>query len=255
MAPVDEARGRGILRRSLIADIADAIRADGFFFLDPAQTEALLADDALAGWQAFAGGWDDLATDRFMADGGRYRRRRHAVFRVSRGVSARLENRPHFQTTAFNPLNGGVDRWFAPVTEPIENNPVTRAVLTGFGAIIDTVQAPRADDGWFVEMHQFRIEAQAARQGLPTPEGIHQDGAAFVLMLMVNRKDVDGAATLIETPEGRTIVEKTLRVPLEAVVLDDRRVRHGASPLSVQPPALVGHRDVLVMTARGLLDR
>ena len=41
-----------------------------------------LGADALNGWPAFAASWDDLDTDEYMADGGRYRRRRYACFSV-----------------------------------------------------------------------------------------------------------------------------------------------------------------------------
>ena len=38
-----------------------------------------------ADWDAFAASWDDLGLDTYMADGGRYRQRRHAAFATRRG--------------------------------------------------------------------------------------------------------------------------------------------------------------------------
>ena len=38
----------------------------------------------LSDWDAFAHSWNALELDRYMADGGRYRRRRHATFSVER---------------------------------------------------------------------------------------------------------------------------------------------------------------------------
>ena len=34
---------------------------------------------------------------------------------------------------------------------------------------------------WYVDVHQYRIEALGEDVGKPTPEGIHRDGADWVL--------------------------------------------------------------------------
>ena len=52
-----------------------------------------------------------------MADGGRYRKRRHAVFAVTASGIARQPAQPHYQSRDYNTLNGGIERWFEPVTE------------------------------------------------------------------------------------------------------------------------------------------
>ena len=78
----------------------------------------VLDQAGFADWDGFAASWDDLGVDMYMADGGRYRRRRFAL------LSGRPERRrakphqPHYQSRDYNPLNGGIERWFEPVTEP-----------------------------------------------------------------------------------------------------------------------------------------
>ncbi len=73
---------------------------------------------AVAAWDAFADSWNDLGLDRFMADGGRYRKRRFAAFSASPdGEVVRKPHQPHYQSRDYNGLNGGVQRWFEPVTE------------------------------------------------------------------------------------------------------------------------------------------
>jgi hypothetical protein len=42
----------------------------------------------------------------------------------------------------------------------------------------------------------------------------------------------------------------TLTLPLDAAVVDDGRVYHGVTPVTVLDPGLSGHRDVLVLTLR-----
>ncbi|MBA3455018.1 MAG: 2OG-Fe dioxygenase family protein, partial [Deltaproteobacteria bacterium] len=63
-------------------------------------------------WPGFVASWDDLHLDRYMADGGKYRRRRHALFLApATGAIVRQPHGPHWQGLAYNPLNGGVERW------------------------------------------------------------------------------------------------------------------------------------------------
>src|SRR5262245_55735653 len=58
-----------------------AIERDGFAFVHGRDMRALLAPyGTLRDWTTFAESWNYLELDTYMADGGRYRRRRHAVF-------------------------------------------------------------------------------------------------------------------------------------------------------------------------------
>ena len=91
----------------------------GFSHLAAADVRAWLGDDALIGWPAFAASWNDLETDEYMADGGRYRRRRYACYAIAGAAIARQPHRPHYQSRGYNALNGGVDRWFTPVEDRI----------------------------------------------------------------------------------------------------------------------------------------
>ena len=97
-------------------------------------------------------------------------------------------------------------------------------------------------------MHQFRIEAQPGREGLPTPEGMHRDGVDFVLVLLVNRANIASGTTSIHTAEGREVGRFTLTVPLDAALVDDSRVAHGVTPVNAIDPSLPAYRDVLIVT-------
>ncbi len=100
-------------------EIGTAIRGEGFAFSPAAATRALLDAAGLSDWDRFAASWDDLGLDTYMADGGRYRKRRHAAFAVADGTIARKPHQPHYQSRDYNPLNGGIARWFAPVLPAI----------------------------------------------------------------------------------------------------------------------------------------
>ena len=66
---------------ALLTPLTEAIRETGFAFVSASTMRRLLG--SLADWAVFAASWDALGPDTFMADGGRYRKRRFAVFRAS----------------------------------------------------------------------------------------------------------------------------------------------------------------------------
>ena len=182
-----------------------------------------------------------------MADGGRYRLRRHAAFSAAPGRPAdRAPHQAHFQGLEYNALNGGIERWFEPITPAIGDGPALRAVLEGARAVFDAL-SPGAR--WHIEIHQFRIEARPDEEGRPTPEGMHTDGVDYVIVMMVGRENVEGGVTGVEI-DGRVVSSFTLSDPAQAVLLNDRRVKHGVTPIHPIDPARPGHRDVLVITSK-----
>jgi hypothetical protein len=93
-----------------ISGIVEEVRPAGFSFVPAEQFRALLTPSALAEWPSFAASWDDLGVDTYMADGGRYRRRRFATFAVSANGVVRKAHQPHYQTRSMGESNVGSDR-------------------------------------------------------------------------------------------------------------------------------------------------
>jgi hypothetical protein len=210
----------------------------------------LLDEGALSDWDAFARSWDDLAIDTYMADGGRYRRRRHAVYAATRdGVIARQPHQPHYQSRDYNPLNGGIARWFEPIDQGVGDGATLRAILAWSRHFFEGLTTVR---DWRVELHQFRIEASTAERGQPTPEGVHRDGVDYVLVLLIDRVNIVSGTTTVQAVGGGPLGSFTLAAPLDATVLDDARVAHGVTPISPLDPARPGHRDALVVTWRAV---
>jgi hypothetical protein len=236
---------------SLLAPIVDAVAHDGFAFVRAPALQAVLEPAGLRDWAGFAASWDELGLDKFMADGGRYRRRRFACFRATSDGIARKPHQPHYQSRDYNPLNGGIERWFEPVADNIAAHPALRAVLTTchdlFASLTPPAERPPA---WHVEIHQFRIEAGAGAEGRPTPEGLHRDGVDWVLVLLVSRVNIISGETSIADLAKQPLGSFTLTEPLDAAVTDDNRVYHGVTPVMPLDPARPGHRDVLVVTFR-----
>ena len=227
------------------SDIQTLVRRDGFDFIPARQLADLLGPAALAAWPAFAATWDHLGEDRFMADGGRYRRRRHAALSVGGETIVRKPHQPHYQSRDYNPLNGGVQRWFDPVLDSTLANPAMQAILSACGRMVADQAGVRP---WHVELHQFRIEPEPGQAASPTPEGLHRDGVDWVFVMLVRRENVAEGVTRIAGAGGPDIDRFVLAEPMDAVFLDDHRVRHGVTPIQAVDPARPAYRDALVVT-------
>jgi hypothetical protein len=234
-----------------IAALQDSLAQDGFAFVRAEAMRAALAGaGSLADWEAFAASWDDLALDTYMADRGRYRKRRHAVYAAApEGAILRRPHQPHFQSLEYNKLHGDIERWFAPITPDIGDGPSLTTIL-GFCRTLFGRMAPDIRS-WRIETHQFRIEARSGERGRPTPEGAHRDGVDYVLVLLIRRRNIAQGTTDIQAIDDRTLLGSfTLTEPFDAALVDDARVFHGVTPVEPLDPAAPAYRDVLVVTFR-----
>src|SRR3972149_10926690 len=92
--------------------LLDAIARHGLAFVHAVTMHELLAAAGpLSDWNCFASSWDRLELDAYMADGERYRRRRHAVYGTQgSGGIERKPHQPHYQSVDYNPMHGGILR-------------------------------------------------------------------------------------------------------------------------------------------------
>jgi len=229
--------------------LQQAISRDGFAFVKSgAMRELLTPHGALTDWPAFAGSWNHLELDTYMADGGRYRKRRYAAYEVTGGRLSRKPHQPHFQAIDYNPLNGGIARWFEPIGEDVGRGASMTAILGFCRSLFDSL-AP-GTPAWQIEAHQFRIEARRGEEGRPTPEGMHRDGVDYVLVLLVDRRNIASGMTRIHALDGPPLGHFTLTDSLDAALVDDTRVAHGVTPVEPIDPQQPAYRDVLVVTFR-----
>ena len=223
----------------------DQLQQRGFAFVDDATMRGLLDAATLPDWDRFTASWDALAPDTYLASLGRHRRRRHAVFSADAGGIRREAHQPHYQSLAYNALQGDIERWF----EPVEADGPSLHRILGFCHACFGALAPQVAR-WHVEVHQFRIEARADEAGEPTPEGVHRDGVDYVLVLLVDRTNIESGTTTIHAADGRLLGSFTLTHPFDAALVDDARVFHGVTAVTPVDPGLPAHRDVLVVTFR-----
>jgi hypothetical protein len=231
--------------------LAGAIEQDGFAFVRAPQMRALLGEPELRDWESFAASWNDLGVDTYMADGGRYRRRRFAALRATPMGIVRKPHQPHYQSRDYNTLNGGIERWFEPVTDAVAGHPTLNAILRTSHELFDRMTpAAFRPEAWHLELHQFRIEARVGQEGHPTPEGMHRDGVDWVLVLMVRRQNIASGKTTIYDLAKRPLGSFTLTQPLDSALVDDSRMFHGVTAVVPLDPLLPAYRDVLVVTFR-----
>jgi hypothetical protein len=236
-------------RQNALSSLAKQIATDGFAFVHGETTRGMFEQQgSLTDWPRFAASWDDLGLDTYMADGGRYRKRRHAAFTAMAGESIRrAPHQPHYQSRDYNALNGGIARWFDPVLPEIAAGPSMTTILNSCRSLFEQLLPATA---WHIEVHQFRIEARSGVEGRPTPEGMHRDGVDHVLVLLVGRRNIQSGVTTIHSTDRRDLGSFTLVEPFDAAWVDDHRVMHGVTPVEPMDPDLPGFRDVLVVTFR-----
>ncbi len=230
--------------------IVDDLSQRDFLFIGAAQAVSLLSDLAgvpIGDDQEFLDSWNQLEEDQYMADGGKYRKRRHATYAImNAGESAKLmPYQPHYQTVDYNPLNGGVARYFAPILDDLHESDTLAALLEFGNQLFSQINA---NSQWHIELHQFRIEARDGKLGKPTPEGVHRDGVDFVIVVMIKRVNIDSGATTIYNLDNELVGDFMLRDPFDMVLVNDRKLYHGVTPITPLDPGREAYRDVLVIT-------
>jgi len=133
--------------------------------------------------------------------------------------------------------------------EPLEES---FAALGGFRTIVAQCAADMlamgAPEGTPFEFGIHAIRTLAP--GMPTPEGVHRDGYAFVMSTVIGREGIQGGHSRVHTGKyDQEIVDIPLK-PGDALVVNDDAVFHSVSNITVLPGVAQGHRDVLVIVAR-----
>ena len=223
--------------------VMPTLRQQGYAVLD-AHSVAVLASLSLSALNALLPSWSDLPPDLYLKDGGRYRRRRHASYRVDSESVQAVPHRAHWQPLDYNALHGGMQRWVEPVAQETTTLPAWDTLIQMLGRLASQL---RGQQTWFVEAHQFRIDTTDGI-GRPTPEGAHRDGVDLVAVFLVGREGVKGGETRVFEADGPNGQRFTLTEPWSLLLLDDARVIHESTP--IPPLDAAGHRDTLVITLR-----
>ena len=236
----------------IFTEIKDNLGAKNFIYLKSTRVIDLLSSIAgtrIGSDQLFLDSWNSLEEDQYMADGGRYRKRRHAIFAThgSIGAPVLMPYQPHYQTLDYNSMNGGIARYFAPILVDLLNSRTLSALLDFGNRLFSRISG---NHSWHIELHQFRIEARDGQKGNPTPEGVHRDGVEFVIVVMIKRVNIESGATRIFNQDNQLLGEFTLLNTFDMAIVNDKKVYHGVTPITQLDPDEEAYRDVLVITFR-----
>lgn len=219
-------------------------------FLHVTQNDELTQIRSSVDFEAFVKSWDSLPLDTYLIDKGKYRYRRYSVFNSNDGSLTKLPYEPHYQTREYNRVHGGFSRFYDELRPTEVNNPVLQQLIDWN---LQLIAEPEQKD-WRVQCHQFRICATQEEMGKPAPEGVHQDGADYVFIMLIDRHNVVGAYNTINNESGEALYEKTLIQQGEAILINDHRYWHGVSDMQPGDVDEKSYRDTLVLTFHRLDD-
>ncbi len=225
--------------------LSDRLVEPGYGVLAPAELCALIGAE-IAELQALEPSWHELPPDRYLLDGGRYRRRRHSCYIADDDGVRPAAHRAHWQPLEYNALHGGLERWFEPIDQAICDSSAWQRLIAGLAGVASSV---KGGGPWFVEAHQFRIDTTDGI-GRPTPEGAHRDGVDLVAVILVARTGIKGGETRVFDADGPAGSRFTMAEPWTLLLLDDALVIHESTPIQPIDPAGKGWRDTLVITFR-----
>ena len=188
--------------------------------------------------------WDGLPADRYMKDGVSYRRRRYSEFQLTGAGLVRARHGAFRQSLAVNPLHGGVSRVFAPIEQEVAESKLLEALVR---TLLTRLPGSFETSTGAIGIHQIRIVASRDAEGLPAPEGIHEDGHHFVAQVLMRRENVEGGVSQLYDRQRSPLFRTVLTDPFETVIIDDRRVFHGVSAVESAGDMPVGVRDMMLV--------
>ena len=133
-------------------------------------------------WVRFPARWEELAPDRYAAELGMRRLRRHSQYTFQNGVTKPMRSGAIVQPDDSNPFYINRDRHFEPRTDAFANDPLLHSLVR---LLARFAMAPDEASDWDVWVHPFRVLATAHAQGQPTPKGLHRHGVTLVTSLLV----------------------------------------------------------------------
>ncbi|WP_157673465.1 2OG-Fe dioxygenase family protein [Endozoicomonas ascidiicola] len=191
---------------------------------------------------AFSDSFKVLVPDQYVE--GNYRLRRYSQFT---GQADSLKKLPHsrfVQSKSVNYLSGDIQREYPDLESDLVE-------ATQFKALIKEVSDYFCfnPDKTVLGVHQIRILCSGSDEGVPVPEGIHQDGFDLIAICCIARHDIEGAETqLFQDPDGEPIY-KCIMQPGDVIYCNDRKLYHYTAPIHASSSANVnGYRDVFVIT-------
>lgn len=251
------------------------IKKQAFTTMDGPITQELLKDFGATEehLRDYPNHWDHLGDDEVY--GFRKTTQTRVLYDEEKRVQ-RLQRAPFRIPNGENEVLKDQERNFPEAGPDFVNSTVTRAIWRMMRQILKA--SGQKGVAYICGFHQFRIIKKAkvagsacpegAQEDSPTPEGVHQDGAEFVLIVFIGSNNLaprSGESRLydLRQPSGvltrelsrraqkeTRLLEHCMTMPFDAIILDDRNVKHDNKPILPVDDSQDCYRDVLVMWAR-----
>ncbi len=156
----------------------------------------------------------------------------------------RLVTQPFIQGKT-NKLTGHIAR---PIESSLAECDFRSYIKASFKHVLEIANdTPDTESKWLVNCHQVRTHSSPTQHGIPVPEGVHKDGADYVVMGCVDKQSVSGGiSTIHESEDGPAMFETTLE-PGNALLIKDREIYHMVSPIESIEKGATGYRDMILM--------
>lgn len=210
-----------------------------------------IASHLHADYEQLRAAYADLPVDEYLPNGGKYRFRRFGRYHYQRDGDhlQRLPHTDYFQDQAINSVTGGIVRKFAPLTDALFENRFLQAMIR-----FNLAHFPdESISNWEIDVHLIRVIASATFSGEPTPEGVHQDGAEWVTVHLMELENANGGEVTIYDLAKMPIERFRLTQVMDSYLLRDPAVWHSANPIQPIDPSQIGIRSILTFDyhARG----
>jgi len=230
------------------SNIVDDIIKQGFAYVNSKLffINATIIKDTII----FINSYSDLIVDKYVLEkkGYPYRKRKYSSFTLDRKTLSLIKNdpMPFFQSQSINNVYGGFNREFSSISNSILENKFLNELI-----LLDFLHLPTKFTNqykkFFVGVHMFRIEPSTFYAGLPSPEGIHQDGHDFVIQHMINKVNIKGGVSSIYSLAEKNIASLTLNFFLDSIYVNDQKVKHDVTSIHLQNKKESGFRDMLII--------
>ncbi len=187
--------------------------------------------------------FNNLANDTYLKHKYTFRKRAFTKCLIDKDFNLKvLKTQTFKQDIRINKYAGGIPRNY-----PIVNSLVVDYIQKFFelNKYYFSDLKPNSEIG----IHQIRITTINNNEGHPVPEGYHQDGVDYVIIIPIQSYGICGGINSIRygSQDGAEILNEKLDFE-KVLILNDRRVFHYASPIYAKYENIEGYRDSIILT-------
>ena len=186
--------------------------------------------------------FDDLKDDQYLREAEWPFRKRSYARGVLTTVGIKWNSGTDFyQPDSLNEYAGNVKRIFEPACLEIKNFIESLMLSSFYTELIN-------NHSYNFGLHQIRTITDDDHEGFPVPEGYHQDGFDFVIIISFQNHNVQGGRCYLRkgSKEGPCVLDQEMHMN-DVLIFNDRRFFHYASPIRPKISGL-GYRDRCVLT-------